>query len=675
MEKDDSRSARASCAIRATWQYPIDDRSKRRAPLHLRWEHEFEVPPLALPDLAKRDPLDALAQVPAVALFLQRAEAVRHDFRLTEANARAVAEICVRLDGLPLAIELAAARVKMLPPEELLVRLNHRFTLLTGGARDQPTRHQTLRAALDWSHALLTANEQALFRRLAVFAGGCTLDAAESICNAGFDLSIDVFDGLASLADKSLLRQEAAGNGVPRVGMLETVRAYALERLEQSDEAEAVRRAHTAYFLTLAEQAAQASVREWQGWPERLEQERGNLRAALRVAVQASHRSDPEAVERGLRLAVALSDFWFSRGPASEGRRWLATLLDIAGDQIDAVLRADAMVAASELSSTHDELDVARAWCGKALAVYRRLNEQRGTSRALFNLGVLARGRGDLDAARPLLAESIGLMRELGDTHGMGVALTDLAIVARRQRRYAEVRALLEEALALWREAGDQWHVAESLCQLGLLACAQGDAPTARPLLHGATTLQRDLLNTRGLTESLDAHAALAAVEAKPERALRLAGAASALRKASGWSPTPSDQGETAQWLQPAWQAQDEAAGTAAWAEGQVMTLEQAVAYALSDATEADPPPPAALDSATLAQASAAHRQRFSRGLTAREAEVLRLVVAGKTNRQIAAELFLSEKTVGRHLEHIFAKLGVSSRAAATAFALRHDLA
>jgi len=284
-----------------------------RAPLRISGEHEVPVPPLGLPDVA-HPTSENLSQYEAVALFIQRAEAARPDFRVTNENAPAVAEICARLDGLPLAIELAAARVKLLPPQALLGRLTNRLRILTGGARDRPARQQTLRGAIDWSYGLLDENEQPLFRQIAVFSGGCTLQAVEAVCIAATDLTDDLVDGLGSLVDKSLLRQEAPSSSEPRFRMLETIREYALERLEESSEAESLRLRHANYYLSLAQQA-QPALRGPRAarWLEQLEAEHENLRAALSWAVEADER------DVGLRLAGTLGEFWEMRGHLSEG--------------------------------------------------------------------------------------------------------------------------------------------------------------------------------------------------------------------------------------------------------------------------------------------------------------------------------------------------------------------
>ena len=332
-----------------------------RAPLGLYGEHEFPVPPLTLPDLKRPPPLERLTQYEAVGLFVERARAVKPDFSITNESAPAVAEICVRLDGLPLAIELAAARIKMLPPKAMLQRLGSRLKLLTGGARDLPERQRTLRATIEWSYALLDEGEQLLFARLAVFSGGRTLEAIEAICDAEGDLPVDAFEGVSSLLDKSLLRQEEGPNGEPRFVMLETIHEYAREKLEESAEAEEIKRAHAEYFLTLAEEAyPELKGANQLEWLESLEAEHDNMRAALSWALERKE------VEVALRLGGALWWFWSVRGYHSEGRRWLEEALAIDG-RVSPESRAMALAGVGELASDQGDLDRAKEACEEGL--------------------------------------------------------------------------------------------------------------------------------------------------------------------------------------------------------------------------------------------------------------------------------------------------------------------
>jgi predicted ATPase/class 3 adenylate cyclase len=349
-----------------------------RAPLGLYGEHEYDVPPLSVPDVRHLPDLKVLSQYEAVRLFIERAKAAKADFEVTDESAPAVAEICVRLDGLPLAIELAAARIKMLPPNALLHRLGSSLKLLTGGARDLPERQRTLRATIEWSFALLDEGEQVLFGRLAVFSGGRTLEAIEGICDAEGDLAVDTFEGVSSLLDKSLLRQEEGPGGEPRFVMLETVHEFAREKLKESAEAEEIKRIHAQYFLTLAEEAyTELKGANQLQWLEKLEAEHDNMRAALSWALE--HKQ----VELALRLGSALWWFWWMRGHNSEGRRWLEQALAMDGRGSPEV-RAMALAGAGALASEQGDLDRAKEACEGGFELLA--NEAREASETKLNL-------------------------------------------------------------------------------------------------------------------------------------------------------------------------------------------------------------------------------------------------------------------------------------------------
>ena len=381
----------------------------------MRSEHEFAVPPLALPDPAHLPKLAALARAPSVALFLQRAQAARPEFKLTPTNARAVAEICVRLDGLPLAIELAAARMKLLSPQALLARLDRPLNMLTGGARDVPARQQTLRNTIEWSYQLLDAREQRLFRWLSVFVSGCTLEAAEAICAGPDDEAGQVLDGIASLVDKSLLqRVEQTGGGSEeqddqRLLMLETIREYGRETLIASGEGHAARQAHAGYFLHLAEEAEPALKGPLLvAWLERLEREHDNLRTALQWALESG------SAEVALRLGIALERFWVVRGQRYEGLAFLQRAL--AGSaEVAATIRAKALLAAARLAFNQSNYDQGEILAQESLALFRELGDRRGIALSINRLGVAAWRRGDFRSARVLLEEDLTLFRELGD--------------------------------------------------------------------------------------------------------------------------------------------------------------------------------------------------------------------------------------------------------------------
>src|SRR5262245_1471679 len=408
-----------------------------RVVLRLSGEHEFPVPPLELPDPRHLPAVETLSQYAAVALFIQRALAVKPDFQVDNANAPAVAEICVRLDGLPLAIELAAARLKLLPPQAILARLGRRLELLRGGARDVPDRHQTLRQAIAWSYDLLEAGEQALFRRLAVFARGCTLEAAGAVCHAGHDHaagpgpSLEMLDGVASLVDKSLLRQQEQASGEPRFRMLETIREYGLECLTASGEEPGVRRAHADYYLALVEAAEPALTGPEQAtWLERLGAEHDNLRTALQWAEESGE------AEIGLRLAGALCQFWLMHSHLREGQERLARLLGLAEAAPRTAARAKARTRAGHLADNLSDYEAAHTFFEESLAIRRVLGEKGGIAAALNDLGWVAWHRNDYPASRALSEESLAIWRELGDKAGIATSLHNLGWVAYYQGNY-----------------------------------------------------------------------------------------------------------------------------------------------------------------------------------------------------------------------------------------------
>jgi predicted ATPase len=544
------------------------------APLHLRGEHEFPVPPLALPDLRRLPPVETLSQYAAVALFIQRVLAVRPDFAVTNENAPAVAEICHRLDGLPLAIELAAARVRLLPPQAMLAHLDRRLPLLTGGARDLPARQQTLRRAIDWSYDLLAEAEQALFRRLAAFVGGCTLEAVEAVCNGAGDLQVDALEGVASLVDKSLLQQEAQPDGGPRFRMLETIREYGLERLEASGEAEGTRGRHAAFFRALAEQAEPELLGPQQAaWLARLEPEYDNLRAALAWSAERGE------AETGLCLGGALWRFWAVRGHLGEGRERLAGLLALAPMRTAA--RAKALNAVGYLALWQGDYAAAQALHEEGLAIGRELGDRQGIAWSLNNLGLVARLRGDYATARTLCAEALVTYRALGDRTREAFVLNHLGRVAYYQGDHAQARALHEQSLARRREMGDLWGVAHSLSDLADVALAQGDHTAARGLLEEGLALFQELGDRQTSVHCLEGFAALAAAQSQPERAVRLLGAVTAERELIGGPGSPGRRTSLGRLLDTARQSVGAEAYAAAWSDGRAMPLEQAIAYAL----------------------------------------------------------------------------------------------
>ena len=583
-----------------------------RAALHLYGEHEFPLPPLLLPDSRSMPSVEVLSQCPAVALFVQRAAAARPDFELNRENASAVAEICARLDGLPLAIELAAARVKVLSPSSMLTRLASRLQLLTGGSRDLPQRQQTLRAAIDWGYDLLSAAEQKLFRRLSVFVGGCNLESVEAVCDTKGDLDLDLLDGMASMVDKSLVQQVEQGKGESRFVMLETLREYALEKLEVSGEAALTKRAHAAYYLVLAEEnATESSEAEGAGWLERLGLEHDNFRAGLEWLTETGN------AEWGLRLGTALFRFWEVREYLAEGRDRLDRLLKLTEAGATTKLRMRALFAAGVLAGEQGDYASAAALINESQDIAQALGDKTGVAVSLNALAVFARDRGDLEVAHILFEASLGLWRELGDQKAIARALSNLANVVKLQGEYGRARelyveclsifrglgdrtgvawslnyqgdvahdqgdsgaarTLYEQGLAIFREVDDRWGIAGTLADLGSLAREKGDYSTARSMYRESINFFQQLNHRRGIARLLEYFACLAAAQLEAERSLRLAGAAAALRQNIGAPLTPAEQAKLETSLHAARQTLTNKGGTTAWLEGWALPAERAI--------------------------------------------------------------------------------------------------
>ncbi len=720
-----------------------------RAVLHIRGEHEFPVPPLALPDLTDLPDSETISQYAAVALFLERARAVKPDFQVTSTNTRTIAEICVRLDGLPLTIELAVARIKLLPPRALLARLEHRLEVLTSGARDVPARQQTLRNTLAWSYDLLDVKEQRLFRRLSIFAGGCTLEAVEGLYTALGDTPAYVLDGVASLIDKSLLRQTELEREEPRLLMLATIREYGLEALASSGEMESTRRAHAHYNLSLVEDA---EVEIWgpqqAAWLERLEREHDNLRAALQWSLeQAGDEETMEgkrSIEMALRLGGALGRFWVVHGHISEGRNILERAL-AAREGIKASVQAKALIVAGHLAFIQSDYDRAEPLLQESLALYRELEDQPGIAFALSMLGSVAWTKGHMVAARTLTEEALAISRQVDDMERAANSLFILGLLSSSQGEYARARALYEQSMAIHRALGNKRGIAQLLCQLaqvlfvsqadqprvsplleeclalslevgfkegiaayysvsGQVALSQGDLAAARSLAEKSVALYREMGHRHGTANSLsllgkvfategDYAAAqtlfeqslaisgelgekwvaavflvelgeVVAAQRQLAWAAQLWGVAEAIRDASG---VPIPLVEFADYERSVSAARvhlGERAFAAAWAQGRSMTPEQALA-----AKGQKPTPTSTTTTATTPSPT------YPDGLTAREVEVLRLVAKGLTDIQVAEELVLSPRTVHAHLSSIYSKLGITSRSAATRYAIEHQLA
>jgi predicted ATPase/DNA-binding XRE family transcriptional regulator len=587
-----------------------------RAPLRLRGEQEMQVPPLAFPELGQVPAAADIARYPAIALFLQRARAVKPDFQITDANAASTAEICRRLDGLPLAIELAAARIKVLPPRTLLERLEHPLRLLTGGPRDLPERQQTMRDTIAWSYNLLETREQELFRRLAVFVGGWTIEAAEAACLSRIDHPFDVLESLASLVDQGLAIVSGEDNRTLRFGMLETIREYALERLAHSGEEPELRQAHAGYYLALAEEAEPELLGPDQmAWFSRLEEEHDNLRQALGWLLRCADMTS------ALRLAASLWRFWMTRGHLAEGAKWLEQAL---GDEgASASLRAKGLHGAAVIAFHRGEQMRATSLLGESLRLFRELGDIRGVAQVLAELAYIANDRGEYnrsaslytealglfrnleertrfaqtlndlanvrlnqeeyDLARGLYTQALSLSRELGDTRAIAIALNNLGSVAEREGEYEQAINLFAESLELRRALGDQPGIALSLVNLAVVTWLDGSCERAASLLADGLRLSHRLGDNRVTLFCLVTLAGIVATQGKTERAARLWSAGEALGAAMGIAIPPSVLAEYHKRLTVPRSRLGEDFWRAACERGRAMTLDQAVAYALEE--------------------------------------------------------------------------------------------
>ena len=457
-----------------------------RALLHIRGEYEYAVPPLSIPDTKSILDLETLAQNAAVQLFMQRASAIKPGFQLDQNNARIIRDICVRLEGIPLAIELAAAQSKLLPPRALLARLSHRLQVLTGGARDLPVRQQTLRDTIKWSYELLSPDEQCVFRRLSIFASGCTLEAAEKLCKDA-NITTEVFTVISALIDKSLLRQVEQTNGEPRLLMLETIREYGLETLNIVGELEMMQQRHALYALELAEEAEQMSGAEQIEWSQRLDYEQDNMRAALRWFIEH------EENEYALRLSVALYWFWSLRGYLGEGRQWLERAL-MSRQGVSPAILARALNFAGALAYNEDERERVEELCGESLRLCHSVGNTQGAAVALYWLGLVACWyRHDFPLASQRAKEALALFKQVNDGSGVADSFLLLAFIAINQGDYGKARSLLEAGLSLFRQQQDKWGIAYTLNYLARATFALGDIHTTRQFLEESVSLSRAL--------------------------------------------------------------------------------------------------------------------------------------------------------------------------------------
>ncbi len=589
----------------------------------------------------------SLSQPEALRLFTERARAARPELNLVDVEAPALAEICRRLDGIPLALELAAARVRVFSVEQIAARLDDRFRLLSAGPRTAMPRQQTLEAAVDWSYALLSEPERAILRRLSVFASGWTFEAAETVVAGDGVHAYAVLELLAHLVDKSLVVAEEQ-HGSIRYRLLETIRQFAFGRLTEAHEATAARDRHGAYFLELAE-LAEPKMRgpDALEWVDRLDAEHDNLRAALAWSLEQDN-------DAALRLSGALASFWWSRSNHTEGRRWLARALDTTSERT--LARAKALHGAGWLAHHQRDLREARNLFEESLSIARERDDRWTVAWALHGLGRVAYFEHDPASTRSLARESLLIAEELGDPWLIAYALHLLGIAAYIERDYATSRGYYDRSLAIRREIGHREGIAVLLGLLGIVAVRECECARAHALFTEALTTMRGLLSEWGLSVNVAMFAGLAGAQGQFVEAVRLAGASANLRESWQTPLIPLIETVMDEGLARARQVLDPPIYAAAWAEGQAMSLEESLA-------------------AAVAVEIAPTEQGNPGGLSGAEAQVLRLLASGRTTKEIAAELVIAVSTADRHITHIYTKLGVRNRAEAVALALKYGIA
>lgn len=622
-----------------------------REVLHLSADHTFPVPPLSLPPVladhgAPRTlaalPLEQISAYHAVQLFVQRAAALQPAFALTPENALTVAGICCRLDGLPLAIELAAARVRHISLQTIYDRLEQRLPILTGGAHDLPLRQRTLRTAIQWSYDLLDRGERRLLGRLAVFRGGCSLEAAEAVCER--DLAIAALDGLTSLADKSLVQHKEAPGGEARFVLLEMIREFAHEQLEAGGESELVRRRHAGYYAELADRAEpQLRLADQKRWFRLLEAEIANLRAALEWSL---NRGDVTAASR---IISGTHLYWIVYARHDEAIHWarllLARLSEIAPAQQVGLLRSAA------LFITYRDREAARGLAQRAVAAARAGGDTRQLGWSLWALSTTLESGAEVEAATQ---EALALLEEAGDRPGLGLVYNSIGERARLSGDHGRARRAYEQSLAFAEATGDARRQYYVLYNLAFVAQREGDHHEALRAIRRSLALCQELGVATDVIQELLALAGSLGALGEPLRAAHLLGAAYAFLRRSGTLIDPSDQPEHERNMALVRAALGEAAFAAAWAEGQAMTFDQALAYAQSVFDAGEPAAPRPQPGGALHAAG---------GLTRRERDVALLVAEGKSNRAIAEALVITERTVEGHVSNILAKRGFRSRA------------
>lgn len=706
-----------------------------RTVLHIQGEHEFPIAPLPLPDLTTNETPESLLQYAAVALFVQRAQAALPTFQVTTKNARSIATICVRLDGLPLALELAAARMKLFPPQALLARLAQSLHMLTGSGPSFPERHQTLRATLQWSYDLLSPHEQWLFRQLCVFVSGATLEAIEATCRNRGDETIDVVRTITSLLDHSLLVQTNQEEEVPRLRMLETIRDYGWERLIEEQEAQARQHIHAQYYAALAEEATHYLWKSGQQmqWLTRLLVEQENLRAAHAFLIEHND------AEMALRLSGALRWYWITRGAFSEGRSFLEAALGLPSNDVSSIARARALSVAGELAFRQGNYANARKLLEESVVRYSEFQDKLGLAEALLNLGLVHAYQQDFVTARPLIERSITLARELEDQWLLGHALDSLARLEWKQGNLQATRALCEEVLqnyalsgemraqissrkllssidliegdyngaavlaqellALAETLGDQETQFHALFTLGDVVRSQGDPLQARHFYQQCLTLAQASNDRRNRSMVASRLGELAfhlgdykEAVAQYREGLSLAHMFDDM-VAVGWSllglariAKAEGQYRRATFLLSAGESHLNISVDLDMTERihyerdiaalQAYLGEEEFTQARNEGRKMTPEQAIAVSNTPSASSNTKTHKfpLYPDGLTAREVEILRFVAQGWTDTQVAEKLIISPRTVQGHLRSIYNKIDVTSRSAATRYAFEHNL-
>lgn len=663
-----------------------------RSVLRLMGEHQLPLAPLAFPDPDQLPALTELVGMPAVRLFTERARAATGEFNVTGESAADVAAICALLDGLPLALQLAAARLRHLPLPALANRLEHRLPVLVGGSRDSPIRHQTLRAAIDWSYALLEPANRVLFRGLAVFVGGWTLEAAEAVIKIADDPRIDILNGISTLVDANLVTRSPGSNDEPRFAMLETIREFGLEELSSSGELLSAHERHCAYYLRLTAQSREMIHGPDQAsWLARLTLERDNVRIAIERAIE---QGDPETA---LRLGISLWGFWAQRGHLAEGRTTLVRALNVGGC-VNPRVRVRAIYCLGILALDLSNLSEARDYFTESLAIWRSLGDQDGVAAALNGFGLAALYMGENSQARKQFSEALeiwtglkdesgialaqynlgrvsaaegqydvaglhhqialSIRRKLGDADGTAYSLWELANVARLQGDLTSAEARYRESVAIFRSIGDRQGEAHILLGMAKVAQLSGQDGEALTRFRDALMLNQSLSERSWMIVCTEGIAAVITRRGHVESAVRLLGAAAALRSAIQTARTLAERQEIEQTLAIARRTLTQSAYDEAWAAGQKLSLEEATAeaLALTENPEVLPRPVSPFN------------------LTRREQEVLALLCQHLTDPEIAERLFLSPRTASNHVANILGKLGAANRREAIALATRHGL-